>query len=587
MKLFGARPTQATRRWSVLGGLVSRYKGRMGILAAVSFLGALLEASFLVLVTGIAMALVAGDSSVGPYYGWLVPIRHALVGAATVLVVRLGLSLTSVAISARLTADVTGDQRHLLSDAYLQTSWAVQQSEPSGRLQELLTSFVGRVTNTVSTMTSAVTALLSLIAFLGAGLAIDAASTGAVLVTLGLVGGVLTPLRRRIRSLATDSARANVDFASAVSELGALGLEMQTFGVQHRFASRIHRLSHDTTATQQRVQFLTGALAPIYMSMAYAAALAGVALLALMGFGDVAELGAVMLLMLRSLSYGQQLAAASGSIAAAAPFLEAIRSTADRYRAAPAGGGGVVPDAVTPLVGTNVSYAYSLSRPALRGASFRLAKGEIVGVIGPSGAGKSTLAQLLLGLRKPTAGSLSAAGTELGVVNRFWWTRRVSFVPQDAFLFTGTVAENIRFFRDDIGEDDIRRAAAQANVLADIEALPKGLYTHLGERGNQLSGGQRQRITIARALVGDPQFLVLDEPTSALDSRSEALVRQTLASLRGKVTVVVIAHRMSTLDICDRVMVIESGHVTAFDTPEALRESSEFYRNSLTVSGIG
>ena len=131
--------------------------------------------------------------------------------------------------------------------------------------------------------------------------------------------------------------------------------------------------------------------------------------------------------------------------------------------------------------------------------------------------------------------------------------RHVSFVPQDPALFTGSVAENIRFFRDGIDDDDLRRAAQQANVLADITALPQGFDTHLGERGGGLSGGQRQRLSIARALAGSPSLLVLDEPTSALDGQSEQLIRDTILGLRGQVTVVVIAHRMSTIDMCDRI----------------------------------
>jgi len=159
-------------------------------------------------------------------------------------------------------------------------------------------------------------------------------------------------------------------------------------------------------------------------------------------------------------------------------------------------------------------------------------------------------------------------------------------VAQDANLITGTVAENIRFFRDDIDEDAVRDSAARANVLRDIDALPEGFDAHLGERASRLSGGQRQRLSIARALAGDPALLVLDEPTSALDGRSEGLIRDTLGELRGKVTVVIIAHRMSTLDICDRIMVIEDGRLTALGTPGDLARDSDFYRNAMATAGI-
>ncbi len=159
-------------------------------------------------------------------------------------------------------------------------------------------------------------------------------------------------------------------------------------------------------------------------------------------------------------------------------------------------------------------------------------------------------------------------------------------MPQDPLLFTGTVAENIRFFRPDLDEEALHHAAAQANVLKDITALPHGFDTHLGERGSQLSGGQRQRLSIARALVGRPELLILDEPTSALDGESEALIRQTLSDLQGRVTIVIIAHRMSTLDLCDVILVVEDGRVTAQGTPQELREHSAFYRRALSVAGL-
>jgi ABC-type multidrug transport system fused ATPase/permease subunit len=586
MRIPGKRAGEVAGDAPVLRNLVSKYRGRVSLLAAVSFVGALLEALFLVVITGIAMALVAGRPSVGPVLGRSASVSSALLLGALVLAVRLVLNLVGVWASARLTADVTRDQRHVLSSAYLRASWAVQQAEPAGRLQELLTSFVQRVHQTIYTLAQAITALLSLLAFLSTGLVIDAVSTVAVLIALALVGAVLTPLRNRIRRRSELSARAGLGFANAVSELGALGLEMQTFGVQGRFARRIDDLTSQTTETQRKVQTLTGSLAPVYMTLAYAAVLAGVAVLTVVGSEDLAVIGAIMLLMLRSLSYGQQLAAATGVLAANTPFLRGIRDTVERYRSSPASAGQVIPEQVTPIDASNVGFAYTAERPALSDATFRIAGGEVVGVIGPSGAGKSTLAQLLLGLRNPTAGSLLVGGVDLREVDRAWWSARVAFVAQDALLFTGTVAENIRFFRDGIDDLTLRRAASQANVLSDVEALPHGFDTHLGERGSQLSGGQRQRLSIARALVGSPSLLVLDEPTSALDGRSEALIRDTLATLKGQVTVVIIAHRMSTLDICDRIMVIEAGHLTAFDTPTALHQDSDFYQNAMAVAGI-
>ncbi len=566
--------------------LVRPYKGFVARLALVSFLGALLEAAFLVLMTGTVLALASSKSTVGPVLGVSIPITWALGVAGVAVIVRLLVGLLGVRFAAGLTAHVTTDQRRRLSAAYLSADWDTQQAEPSGRLQELLTSFVGRATTAAASLTQGITAGLSLVAFLGTGFVIEPLATGVVLVLLGVLGAVLAPLRRHVRRLSGKLAVSNLSFANAVSELGSLGQEMQSFGVQDQFKERVSRLTVRTTDDSRRVQIASGALSPTYTFLAYVAVIAAMAMLSTWEIANLAAVGSVMLLMLRSLSYAQSLLNVSGHLASTLPFLEQLEQTASRYEEHRASGGTVTPSAVTPVEVQHVTFQYSEERPALAGVTVLIARGEIIGVIGPSGSGKSTFAQLILGLRNPTEGQITVDGVDLRRVDRHWWAQKVAFVPQDPLLFTGTVAENIRFFREGIGDQDLRRAARQANFLRDIESLPGGFSTHLGERGSQLSGGQRQRLSIARALVSEPSLLVLDEPTSALDGESEALVRGTLEELHGNTTMVVIAHRMSTLDLCDRIMVIENGQLTAFDTPEELKRRSAFYRRALTGAGL-
>ena len=575
-----------TRGWSVLWGLTRGFHARIGLLAASSFAGAMLEAGFLVLVTSTLLAVAGGRTEVGPVLGHAVSVEAALGVAATAVVLRLVLNLGTVHVSAGLSAFVRTEQRRRLANAYLRAAWEVQQSEAAGRLQELLTSFVGRVNIATAALAQGITAALSLLAFLGAGLIIEPVGTVVVLGSLMFLGALLAPLRIRIRSRAADSAGADLAFANAVSELGSLGREMQTLGVRDRFVDHIDGRILTATEGQRRVQVLNGSLSPAYTFFAYSAVLVGVGALSLLDLANLGAIGSVMLLMLRSLSYGQQLSSVLGVVASSLPSLEQLELTVARYEASPAAGGTLVPSTVAPVVAHNVRFAYSGNRPAIEDLNLTIAQGEMLGVIGPSGAGKSTLAQLLLGLRAPQSGSLSVGGVDLREVDRAWLTQTVSFVPQDPLLFTGTVAENIRFFREGLDDEALRRAAVQANVLHDIDRLPQGFDTHLGERGSQLSGGQRQRLSIARALVGCPQMVILDEPTSALDGESEALIRETLAKLQGGVTVVIIAHRMSTLDLCDQILVIEGGRASAQGSPDSLRKQSEFYRRALAVAGM-
>lgn len=551
-----------------------------------SFLGAALEAVFLVVITAAAMALINGETVVGPVLGLQLPVGMALGVAAGLLLGRLLLNLISMYSAAAMTGAVTAAQRQLLTRAFLFSSWDVQQMEPAGQLQELLTSFINRTNSAISNLTIALTAGLGLVAFLGAGFSVNFFAALAALVALTAVGLALAPLRRLIQRAAASSALTNVAFAKSVSELGMLGQEMQTFGVRQQFRRLIDRLNNENTADQRSVQFLTSIAAPLYLTLAYAAILIGLYALTSLGVPNLAEIGAVMLLMVRSLSYGQQMAGAMSAFSSTVPFLDQTYATTERYLASPAADGTEIPEAVFPITFSEVSYQYTADRPALSEVSFTLKPGEMLGVIGPSGAGKSTLAQLILGLRSPSEGELLVGGADMRNVSRGWWAERASFVPQEPRLLTGTVAENLRFFRDVSDLQDLRRAAAQANILQDIEALPNGFDTHLGERGSALSGGQRQRLSIARALLTQPELIVLDEPTAALDGISEALIRRTLDDLHGQVTIIIIAHRMSTLETCDRIMVIEDGRVTALDEPSRLQGKSRFYRQALSVAGM-
>jgi ABC-type multidrug transport system fused ATPase/permease subunit len=148
------------------------------------------------------------------------------------------------------------------------------------------------------------------------------------------------------------------------------------------------------------------------------------------------------------------------------------------------------------------------------------------------------------------------------------------------------VRDNIRFFRDFVTDADVEKAAARAHAHAEIVDWPEGYDTHVGEQGRKLSGGQKQRLTIARALAGDPDVVVLDEPTSSLDVKSESVIRDTMAELGRDSIVFVVAHRLSTLGLCDRIMVIQDGELRAFDEPDVLERSSPFYREALALSGL-
>jgi len=209
----------------------------------------------------------------------------------------------------------------------------------------------------------------------------------------------------------------------------------------------------------------------------------------------------------------------------------------------------------------NVFFGYKTGQPVLKGVSFTVHPGEVVALVGPSGSGKSSLVGMVPRFYDPQAGKVLVDGNDVRDVTFESLRRQIGIVPQETILFSGTVAENIAYGQDSFDMKEVEQAARIANAHDFILALPKGYQTMLGERGTNLSGGQRQRIAIARAVLLDPRILILDEATSALDTESEALVQEALNRLMNGRTVLVVAHRLSTIRQADRILVIERGHI--------------------------
>jgi len=208
-----------------------------------------------------------------------------------------------------------------------------------------------------------------------------------------------------------------------------------------------------------------------------------------------------------------------------------------------------------------VAYAYSgAANPALKGVSLTIQRGESVGLIGTSGAGKSTLVDILLGLITPDAGEVRLDGQDIQA-NLRNWQDQIGYVPQSIFLTDDTLRRNVAFGlpNDQIDDTAVQRAIQAAQLEEFVSSLPQGMETFVGERGIRLSGGQRQRIGIARALYHDPAVLVLDEATSSLDTATENGVMDAVRSLHGEKTIIIVAHRLSTVKHCDRLYRLEKG----------------------------
>ena len=218
----------------------------------------------------------------------------------------------------------------------------------------------------------------------------------------------------------------------------------------------------------------------------------------------------------------------------------------------------------------NVSFRYlNTKKDALKGVSIKINKGECIGIVGKTGSGKSTLVDVILGLLNPYKGSILIDGKF--PVNSYQWHQKIGYVPQSVYLTDDTIEANIAFGEKDIDSSRLNHAIDAAQLRNFIDQLPQGNKTIVGERGIRLSGGERQRISIARALYRDPEVLIFDEATSALDHETESLLMRTIHSLSQNYTVIMIAHRLTTLKDCNQIIVIEKGSMKEITTYEGLQ----------------
>ncbi len=558
-------------------------RGPVAALAVASVVAGFAEAGILAILAQAALLLVNHTLrvhvSLGPLQ--LHPTLHALLALGVALAVaRLALAVVIAFVPAWIADTTQARLRSELFEAFTCASWDLQSRDREGHLQELLTNQVLQATQNYTTAASLIVASLTLLVLVISAIALNPLTALGIIVVAALLSGLLRPLGTAGHRSAEILSRGWLAYAGGVNEAVRLAEEAHVFGAQTSQRDRLNELIRAFRGAYLRTAWLALLVPAVYQSTIYLLLVLALIGLDATGTGHIASLGAAVLLLVRSGAYGQQVQSAVQTLKQSQPYVERLQEAEHRYTTSAPVGGSQTLKRIRTLTFADVSFSYGLHEPALSNINFEVTAGETVGIIGPSGAGKSTLVQVLLGLRAPDSGRYLINGQPAEDFSREEWRRHFAYVPQEPRLLHASASDNIRFFRP-IDDASVERASRLAGIHEDVIGWSAGYGTIIGPRADAISGGQQQRICLARALAANPEVLVLDEPTSALDPQAEQLIQDSLRGLKDQLTLFIVAHRMSTLNICDRVMVIAGGRLEAFDYIAELRKHNSYYRSAV------
>jgi ATP-binding cassette, subfamily B, bacterial PglK len=351
------------------------------------------------------------------------------------------------------------------------------------------------------------------------------------------------------------------------------------------------RRSKARSAASQRILLFSYQAPRYFLELALVAGIAALAVAVFNTRSDrdaVAALGFFLAAGFRLLPSLNRVLNGVSAVRATAPFLDSVIDDLSLAGDGRDGDGETRITEAPEIRLQDVTFGYSPNQPVLRGITVSIPPNQHTAIVGPSGSGKSTLVDVIAGLLRPDHGSVLVGGVDLFAEGRGTWQRLIGFVPQSTVLLDVSIRENVAFGvpHDEIEDAEVERAITAAQLGPFVRGLPNGANTCVGENGVALSGGQRQRIAIARALYLRPRVLILDEATSALDSETEAAISRTLDELRHELTIITVAHRLSTIRNSDQILVLNEGIIEASGPFDRLQEQSPLFLRLVTLGDL-
>ncbi|KKW42374.1 MAG: ABC-type transport system ATP-binding/permease protein (Probable substrate multidrug/lipids) [Candidatus Magasanikbacteria bacterium GW2011_GWA2_56_11] len=473
------------------------------------------------------------------------------------------------------------DTRLLLARRIFGARWGYLAQQKIGYLENVIMTDVHYARRLLEQIGKSVSDFSSLIMYLFLAFALSATITLATLAFGLVIFALFRPLTRKTRQAAQEITKFNKGVAHFINE-SVLGLKVikansisePVISRGEYFFSRFRDLSIRISTLKF---FAVNTLQPV--SVVY------IFLIFVLSYRqpnfNLGEFAAIIFLIQRIFQHISPLQASIQSINECLPYLHHVVQTlrqADSEREERVPGEDCRFEAE--IAWEDVGFSYPERPPVLEHFFLRINKGQMVGLVGSSGSGKTTVIDLLLRLYKPDSGRIAVDGRPLDGCSLDSWRSKIGYIPQDMFMLDDTIENNIRFFNRDIPFAEVVEAAKLAHIYEDIMSLPQQFATRVGDRGLALSVGQRQRVVIARTLAQKPDILVLDEATSALDNMSEAMVHKVVSGLKGKITILMVAHRLTTVLDCDMIALMHKGKIMELGPPRELLadEQSHFYK---------
>lgn len=445
----------------------------------------------------------------------------------------------------------------------LTVSYSFLEANESGSLINILTSETWRTSQALSTLVSLIISSCMILVYAILLLLISWRMTLFVAILIILISLIIRVVTRQVKTLGEQAVQANSYLATRMLE-GYAGMKViREFGRESYEQKRFDIASKNVVKTFFKVDVLSHTVSPISEVLSAVILLCILVIALLQDRNSLPNLLTFLFILYRLQPRVQKLDSARVSLNSLASGVDAVMNLLEQSDKPYIRSGDISYKSLKQgIYFESASFCYHPGEsPAIKDISICIPKGKTTAIVGPSGAGKSTLIGLICRFYDVTSGEIYVDNHPLKAVNLNDWRDQIAIVSQDVYVFSTSVLENIAYGRLDATENEIIAAAKLAHAHEFIQQLPFGYETKVGDRGIRLSGGQRQRIALARAIVRNPEILILDEATNSLDSISEHLIQEALNTLSQDRTVIVIAHRLSTIEQADQILVLNEGRV--------------------------